>query len=102
MPFAALAADAAGSARAVQGARAATSRKAGPIRPGRLRRSKVQPCRRFSLALLSVDLDAVARRLRLTLEASWDGHGTVRAAFFVLNGTDFVVVHHEGELRPEP
>lgn len=50
-----------------------------------------------SLALLSVDLEAVARRLRLTLETSWDGHGTVRAAFFVLDGTDFVVTHHEGD-----
>ncbi|MGW7613482.1 hypothetical protein ACWGKW_40820 [Streptomyces sp. NPDC054766] len=50
-----------------------------------------------SLALLSVDLEAVALRLRLTLETSWDGHGTVRAAFFVLDGTDFVVTHHEGD-----
>ncbi|MFJ7258175.1 hypothetical protein ACIQWV_37985 [Streptomyces sp. NPDC098085] len=50
-----------------------------------------------SLALLSVDLEVVARRLRLTLETSWDGHGTVRAAFFVLDGTDFVVTHHEGD-----
>ncbi|MFC8717758.1 hypothetical protein [Kitasatospora sp. NPDC057198] len=49
------------------------------------------------LALLSVDLDAVARRLRLTLETSWDGHGGVRGAFFVLAGTDFVVTHHEGD-----
>ncbi|MFE2912452.1 hypothetical protein ACFXI0_07845 [Kitasatospora indigofera] len=51
----------------------------------------------ISLALLSVDLEAVARRLRLTLETSWDGHGSVRAAFFVLDGTDFVVTHHEGD-----
>ncbi|MCW8100360.1 hypothetical protein [Streptomyces tauricus] len=51
----------------------------------------------YSLALLSVDLDAVARRLRLTLETSWDGHGSVRAAFFVLDGTDFVATHHEGD-----
>ncbi len=50
-----------------------------------------------SLALLSVDLEAVARRLRLSLETSWDGHGSVRAAFFVLDGTDFVVSHHEGD-----
>lgn len=50
-----------------------------------------------SLALLSVNLEAVARRLRLTLETSWDGHGSVRAAFFVLDGTDFVVTHHEGD-----
>ncbi|MGW0877844.1 hypothetical protein ACWD3Z_46445 [Streptomyces sp. NPDC002740] len=50
-----------------------------------------------SLALLSVDLDAVARRLRLTLETSWDGHGSVRGAFFVLDGTDFVATHHEGD-----
>ncbi|WP_106401422.1 hypothetical protein [Actinocorallia populi] len=49
------------------------------------------------LALLSVDLEAVARRLRLTLETSWDGHGALRAAFFVLDGTDFVVTHHEGD-----
>ncbi|TXR99780.1 hypothetical protein EAO73_28055 [Streptomyces sp. col6] len=50
-----------------------------------------------SLALLSVDLEAVARRLKLSLESSWDGHGRVRAAFFVLDGTDFVVTHHEGD-----
>ncbi|WP_406840460.1 hypothetical protein ACICHK_37630 [Streptomyces sp. AHU1] len=50
-----------------------------------------------SFAFLSVDLDAVARRLRLTLETSWDGHGRVRAAFFVLDGTDFVATHHEGD-----
>ncbi|MFD5779095.1 hypothetical protein [Streptomyces sp. NPDC126933] len=50
-----------------------------------------------SLALLSVDLDAVAWRLRLTIEESWDGHGAVRAAFFTLGGTDFVVTHHEGD-----
>ncbi|MEU4025751.1 hypothetical protein [Streptomyces anulatus] len=50
-----------------------------------------------SLALLSVDLEAVARRLKLTLESSWDGRGGVRAAFFVLDGTDFVVTHHEGD-----
>ncbi|MEV7590532.1 hypothetical protein AB0O42_09680 [Streptomyces sp. NPDC089922] len=52
---------------------------------------------RSLLALLSADLDAVARRLRLTLETSWDSHGTVRAAFFVLDGTDFAVSHHEGD-----
>ncbi|MFG2732676.1 hypothetical protein [Streptomyces canus] len=51
----------------------------------------------YSFAYLSVDLDAVARRLRLTLETSWDGHGRVRAAFFVLEGTDFVATHHEGD-----
>lgn len=50
-----------------------------------------------SLALLAVDLDSVARRLRLTIEESWDGHGAVRAAFFTLDGTDFVVTHHEGD-----
>ncbi|MFG2923258.1 hypothetical protein ACGFYA_17315 [Streptomyces sp. NPDC048305] len=50
-----------------------------------------------SLALLSVDLEAVARRLKLTLETSWDGHGSVRAACFVLDGTDFVITHHEGD-----
>ncbi|MFF2385593.1 hypothetical protein [Streptomyces sp. NPDC058108] len=50
-----------------------------------------------SLAMLAVDLDAVARRLKLTIETSWDGHGSVRAAFFVLDGTDFVVSHHEGD-----
>ncbi|MFI8086576.1 hypothetical protein ACIF6L_38025 [Kitasatospora sp. NPDC086009] len=51
----------------------------------------------ISLALLSVDLEAVTRRLRLTLETSWDRHGSVRAAFFVLEGMDFVVTHHEGD-----
>ncbi|MFD5572920.1 hypothetical protein [Streptomyces cadmiisoli] len=51
----------------------------------------------ISLALLAVDLDSVARRLRLTVEDSWDGHGTVRAAFFTLDGTDFVVTHHESD-----
>ncbi|MER6678238.1 hypothetical protein [Streptomyces sp. NPDC000983] len=50
-----------------------------------------------SFARLSVDLDAVARRLRLTLESSWDGHGKVRAAFFVLEGTDYAATHHEGD-----
>ncbi|MGW6467752.1 hypothetical protein [Streptomyces rubiginosohelvolus] len=50
-----------------------------------------------TLALLSVELEGVARRLKLTLESSWDGHGNVRAAFFVLDGTDFVVTHHEGD-----
>jgi hypothetical protein len=49
----------------------------------------------ISLALLAVDLDSVARRLRLTVEESWDAHGAVRAAFFILEGTDFVVTHHE-------
>ncbi|GGJ79499.1 hypothetical protein GCM10011583_08850 [Streptomyces camponoticapitis] len=49
----------------------------------------------IALALLAVDLDSVARRLRLTIEESWDEHGAVRAAFFVLDGTDFVVTHHE-------
>ncbi|QTE02949.1 hypothetical protein S1361_36785 [Streptomyces cyanogenus] len=49
----------------------------------------------ISLALLAVDLDSVARRLRLTIEESWDGHGAIRAAFFALDGTDFVVTHHE-------
>lgn len=51
----------------------------------------------YSFAYLSVDLDAVARRLRLTVETSWDGHGSVRAAFFVLGGTDFAATHHEGD-----
>ncbi|WP_405678911.1 hypothetical protein OG292_34065 [Streptomyces sp. NBC_01511] len=51
----------------------------------------------ISLALLAVELDAVARRLRLTVEESWDGHGAVRAAFFTLGGTDFVVTGHEGD-----
>ncbi|MCX5358587.1 hypothetical protein OG864_07745 [Streptomyces sp. NBC_00124] len=50
-----------------------------------------------SMALLSLDLDEVARRLSLTIEQSWDGHGAVRAAFFTLAGTDFVVTHHEGD-----
>ena len=49
----------------------------------------------ISLALLAVELNSVARRLRLTVEESWDGHGAVRAAFFTLDGTDFVVTHHE-------
>ncbi|MEQ8144701.1 hypothetical protein [Streptomyces sp. OP7] len=49
----------------------------------------------ISLALLAVELDSVARRLRLTIEESWDGHGAIRAAFFTLDGTDFVVTHHE-------
>ncbi|MFJ6088354.1 hypothetical protein ACIQI8_44075 [Streptomyces sp. NPDC092369] len=51
----------------------------------------------YSFAYLWVDLDAVARRLRLTLESSWDGHGRLRAAFFVLEGTDFVATDHEGD-----
>ncbi|MFG3304905.1 hypothetical protein [Streptomyces wuyuanensis] len=50
-----------------------------------------------SLALLAVELDMVAQRLRLTIGESWDGHGAVRAAFFTLGGTDFVVTHHEGD-----
>lgn len=37
------------------------------------------------------------RSRKLTIETSWDGHGSVRAAFFVLEGTDFVVTHHEGD-----
>ncbi|MFE4176866.1 hypothetical protein ACFRR7_33300 [Streptomyces sp. NPDC056909] len=49
----------------------------------------------ISLALLAVELDSVARRLRLTIEESWDGHGAIRTAFFTLDGTDFVVTHHE-------
>ncbi|MEW1797169.1 MULTISPECIES: hypothetical protein [Streptomyces] len=49
----------------------------------------------ISLALLSVELDSVARRLRLTVEESWDEHGALRAAFFTLDGTDFVVTQHE-------
>lgn len=49
----------------------------------------------ISLALLAVELDSVARRLRLTVEESWDEHGALRAAFFTLDGTDFVVTHHE-------
>ncbi len=66
-----------------------------PVRQASMFQSATWPL--SSLALLSVDLEAVARRLRLTLETSWDGHGRVRAAFFVLNGTDFVVTHHEGD-----
>ncbi|MEU5892244.1 hypothetical protein ABZ835_36225 [Streptomyces sp. NPDC047461] len=50
-----------------------------------------------SMALLSLELDEVARRLSLTIEESWDGHGAVRAAFFTLAGTDFVVTRHEGD-----
>lgn len=49
----------------------------------------------ISLALLAVEPDSVARRLRLTIEESWDRHGAIRAAFFTLDGTDFVVTHHE-------
>ncbi|MGW8568761.1 hypothetical protein [Streptomyces niveus] len=49
----------------------------------------------ISLALLAVELDSVARRLRLTVEESWDEHGALRAAFFTLDGTDFVVTQHE-------
>ncbi|MFD4696383.1 hypothetical protein [Streptomyces niveus] len=49
----------------------------------------------ISLALLAVELDSVARRLRLTVEESWDEHGAVRAACFTLDGTDFVVTRHE-------
>ncbi|MBV2155066.1 hypothetical protein [Kitasatospora sp. SUK 42] len=66
-----------------------------PARQASMFQSAAWPLR--SLALLSVDLDAVARRLKLTIETSWDGHGSVRAAFFVLDGTDFVVTHHEGD-----
>ncbi len=50
-----------------------------------------------SMALLSLDLDEVARRLSLTIEESWDANGAVRAAFFTLEKTDFVVTHHEGD-----
>ncbi|MFF4275214.1 hypothetical protein [Streptomyces sp. NPDC001536] len=50
-----------------------------------------------SMALLSLDLDEAARRLGVTIEESWDAHGAVRAAFFTLDGTDFVVTHHEGD-----
>lgn len=49
------------------------------------------------LALLAVDLDAVARRLRLVVEESWDGLGRLRVAFFVLEGTDYAVTCHEGD-----
>ncbi|MFB7453477.1 hypothetical protein [Streptomyces sp. NPDC056194] len=76
----------------------ATELRAGgrnPVRQASMFQSVTWPLN--SLALLSVDLEAVARRLRLTLETSWDGHGGVRAAFFVLDGTDFVVTHHEGD-----
>ncbi|MFF5931560.1 hypothetical protein [Streptomyces hydrogenans] len=66
-----------------------------PVRQASMFQSATWPL--SSLALLSVDLEAVARRLRLTLETSWDGHGGVQAAFFVLDGTDFVVTHHEGD-----
>ncbi|MGW1728312.1 hypothetical protein ACWCQK_36175 [Streptomyces sp. NPDC002306] len=66
-----------------------------PVRQASMFQSATWPL--SSLALLSVDLEAVARRLKLTLETSWDGHGSVRAAFFVLDGTDFVVTHHEGD-----
>ncbi|MFD4153707.1 hypothetical protein ACFWR4_13300 [Streptomyces hydrogenans] len=66
-----------------------------PVRQASMFQSVTWPL--SSLALLSVDLEAVARRLKLTLETSWDGHGSVRAAFFVLDGTDFVVTHHEGD-----
>ncbi|MFK0174035.1 hypothetical protein ACIQU5_35210 [Streptomyces sp. NPDC090306] len=66
-----------------------------PVRQASMFQSATWPL--SSLALLSVDLEAVARRLKLTLETSWDGRGSVRAAFFVLDGTDFVVTHHEGD-----
>lgn len=49
------------------------------------------------LALLAVDLDAAARRLRLVVEESWDGLGRLRVAFFVLGGTDYVITCHEGD-----
>lgn len=49
----------------------------------------------IALALLAVELDALARRLRLTVEESWDEHGAVRAVFFTLDGTDFVATCHE-------
>ncbi|MGQ4488735.1 hypothetical protein ACN6LM_006211 [Streptomyces sp. SAS_281] len=76
----------------------ATGLRAGgrnPVRQASMFQSATWPL--SSLALLSVDLEAVARRLKLTLESSWDGHGRVRAAFFELDGTDFVVTHHEGD-----
>ncbi|MFC8898330.1 hypothetical protein [Streptomyces cinereoruber] len=76
----------------------ATELRAGgrnPVRQASMFQSVAWPLN--SLALLSVDLETVARRLKLTLETSWDGHGGVRAAFFVLDGTDFVVTHHEGD-----
>ncbi|WP_437092742.1 hypothetical protein [Streptomyces sp. enrichment culture] len=66
-----------------------------PARQSSMFQAAAEPL--HSLALLSLDLDTVARRLRLRIEESWDGHGTVRAAFFVLGGTDFVVTDHEGD-----
>jgi hypothetical protein len=53
--------------------------------------------RLWPLALLAVDLEAVARRLRLVVEESWDGLGRLRVAFFVLDGTDYAVTCHEGD-----
>ncbi|MEU7278919.1 hypothetical protein AB0A69_09110 [Streptomyces sp. NPDC045431] len=66
-----------------------------PVRQVSMYQSVAWPLR--ALALLSVDLEEVARRLGLTLESSWDSRGSVRTAFFVLDGTDFVVTHHEGD-----
>ncbi|WP_406467263.1 hypothetical protein OH738_06145 [Streptomyces hirsutus] len=71
----------------------ATSSGGNPARQCSMFQAATEPL--VSLALLAVDLDSVARRLRLTIEESWDGHGVVRAAFFTLGGTDFVVTHHE-------
>ncbi|MEU9336561.1 hypothetical protein AB0D49_25880 [Streptomyces sp. NPDC048290] len=66
-----------------------------PVRQASMFQSTAWPL--SSLALLSVDLETVAQRLRLTLETSWDGHGPLRGAYFELDGTDFVVTHHEGD-----
>ncbi|MET9557331.1 hypothetical protein [Streptomyces sp. NPDC006645] len=65
----------------------------GPARQCSMFQAATEPL--VALALLAVELDSVARRLGLTVEESWDGHGALRAAFFTLDGTDFVVTHHE-------
>ena len=49
------------------------------------------------VAGLRVPLEALAARLRLTLEASWDDLGELEIAMFRVRTTDFTLTRHDGQ-----
>ncbi|WP_310726947.1 hypothetical protein [Streptomyces sp. N2A] len=49
------------------------------------------------VAGLRVPLEALAARLRLTLESSWDDLGEMEIAMFRVRTTDFALTRHDGQ-----
>ncbi|WP_030412560.1 hypothetical protein [Streptomyces sp. NRRL S-1448] len=49
------------------------------------------------VAGLRVPLEALAARLRLTLEANWDDLGELEIAMFRVRTTDFALTRHDGQ-----